>query len=214
MTDRSLRAGRDDEVVSRRAMRGEGLGHRGLDALDRQRLAVDLQPIPVPGCAAEQVARGVHPGLGGALRAADSGQFGVRLHAPAIVEERAVDRQFHALGAQTVGEPQGKGLGDNGARDPERLDGSNRHLLPHRRVREASRAHQLVRPVLLGRVQFMEAQRREARDLHRPDRDVLDPVLLGIEEGVGDPDRHLVPELGRAVGVGIHEDVRHARDHI
>ncbi len=41
MTDGSLRAGRDDELVGGRVVRGEGLAHRCLYALDGERLTFE-----------------------------------------------------------------------------------------------------------------------------------------------------------------------------
>ena len=98
------------------------------------------RPLPFSCRAAQQIARGVHPGLGRALRAPDPGQLRVGLHAAAVVEELAVDRQLDALGAQPVGEPERERLGDDGARDPERLDGAHGHLLAELPVREARSA--------------------------------------------------------------------------
>jgi hypothetical protein len=61
-------------------------------------------------------------------------------------------------------------------------------------------------------MQLEEPERGEARDLHRADRDVLHAALLGIEERVGNPDRHLVAQLGRAERVGVDQDVWHGED--
>ena len=53
--------GRDDELVGGRAVRGEGLRHRRLDALDRERLAVEHEQAVAVGVGApEQVADRVH----------------------------------------------------------------------------------------------------------------------------------------------------------
>ena len=70
--------------------------------------------------AAQEVARSVHPGLGGTLGAAHAGELRLRLHAAPVVEEVAVDGQLDAAGAQLVGEPERERLRDDGLRDAER----------------------------------------------------------------------------------------------
>ena len=91
VADGALRPGRDDELVGRRAVRGEGLRHRGLHPLDRQRLAVEHQTVSAGLDAAEQVAHRVHAGFGGALRPAHACELRLGLDAPAVVEEAGVD---------------------------------------------------------------------------------------------------------------------------
>ena len=168
---------------------------------------------PVPFCSArrKQVACSVHPGLGGTLGAAHAGELRLRLHAAAVVEELAVDGQLDAVGAQLVGEPERERLRDDGLRDAERRDRAQRDLVPDLGI-GLTLGDQVVEPVLLARVQLEQSERREARDLHRADRDVLDPVLLDVEERVRDAERHLVPKLGRTKGVSVHEDVWHGAD--
>ena len=211
VADGALRPGRDDEVVGGRAVRGERLRHRGLHALDRQRVAVDDKPLAVLLGAAKEVARRIHAGLCCALRAADPVELRVRLDAAAVVEEVVVDRELDAVGAQLVGEPERERLGDDRARDPERLHRAEDDLLAHLGIGEAG-AEEVVGAVLLRRMQFEEVQLGEARDLHRADRDVLHVVLLRVEERIGNPDRDFVAKLGRAIRVCVHQDVWHARD--
>ena len=160
-------------------------GDRRLDPLDRQRLAVDLEAVPVRDRMPQQVARGVHPRLGGPLRAPDAGQLGVRLHPPAIVEEVAVDRQLDAVGAQPVGEPERERLRHDGARHAEALDRARRDLIAELLVGEA-RCDQLVR----RRTPRMDAARWSPSAASRGISieligDVPDPAHLGVQERVG-----------------------------
>src|SRR5204863_9444128 len=73
MADRALRAVRDDELLRRTAVLGEGVLDRELHALGGQRLAVDGERAVRLLRPTEEVARRVHARLGRALRAADSG---------------------------------------------------------------------------------------------------------------------------------------------
>ena len=60
---------------------------------------------------AEEVARGVHARLGGALRAADAGELALVLDAAAAVEELALRSQLDAVRAQVLGELSGNVCG-------------------------------------------------------------------------------------------------------
>ena len=55
----------------------------------------------------------------------------------------------------------------------------------------------------------LEAEAFEARSLERAHDQVADAVVLGIEEGVADRDRHLVTQLRGAQRVRVDQDVRH-----
>jgi hypothetical protein len=112
---------------------------------------------------------------------------------------------------EAVGQPERERLRHDGARHAQLLHGAQLHFSAHLVIGK-TRADQLVGAVLLGRVQLEETERREARDLHRADRDVALPARFGIEERVGDAERHLVAELGRAECVGIDQDVWHGAD--
>src|SRR5882762_4087295 len=186
VADRSLRARSDDEVVRSGAVGGERAGHRRLHALDREHFPVDLERTPAVRLRAPQeVTRRVHPRLGRALRAPDALELRIGLDAAAVIEEVRVHGQLDAVRAEAVGEPERERLRDDRARDAETLHGPEDDLLPHLGIRETG-AHELVRPVLLGRVQLEEPELGEARNLHGADRNVLRAVLLGVEERIGD----------------------------
>ena len=186
VADRALRAGRDDELVGSRAVRGERLRHRGLHALDRQRLAVELEAVAVRGRTPQQVARGVHPGLGRPLRAAharrarrrSSPAAGRRRSSPSTVSSTPSARSRSASQSGNVS-------GTTALVTPRLLTARERDLVADLRVREARR-DQLVDAELLGRMQLEEPERRQPRHLHRADLDVLDPVPLGVEERIRD----------------------------
>ncbi len=94
---------------------------------------------------------------------------------------------------------------------PSFSNGSQSHLAAHLGVRQAVR-DQVVGAVFLARVQLEQAELLQARDLHGADRDVLGATPLDVEERIGNPQRHLVPQLGRPEGVAVHQDVGHAAD--
>ena len=102
----------------------------------RQRLAVDLEAAsPFWRRAAQQVARGGHPGLGRGLRAADARELGAALHAAALVEEVAVGRELDARGAQLVGRAAaGRSPGTIACSMPSALDGAQRDLVDRSRA--------------------------------------------------------------------------------
>ena len=69
---------------------------------------------------------------------------------------------------------------------------------------------ELVDPEVVHQVQLVEVQLGEPRGLHRVGDDVLRPVLLGVEERIGNAERHLVAQLRRAERVGVDQGVGHA----
>src|SRR5207302_8127107 len=64
-------------------------------------------------------------------------------------------------------------------------------------------------PEILVREHLDARQLAGARHLERADRDDAPSVRLGIEERVGNRDRHFVPELRRADRVAEDQDVGH-----
>ncbi len=146
-----------------RAVLGEDDAHRRLDLFDGQRRrSADV-------ASRSELARGVHRRLGGALRAAHAGELGLGLHAAAVVEELAVDRQLDAVRAQVVGEPERERLGTTALVMPS---ASTARSASSARISAVGRPEreQLVDPELLRRVQLEEAELGEARRLHRADR--------------------------------------------
>src|SRR5439155_11185084 len=91
--------------------------------------------------------------------------------------------------------------------DAEREDGAHSDLVVDLQPAHAA-APQLVRTELLVRVE-LEAEPVEAGGLERAHDDVSDTVMLRVQEGVADRDRHLVAKLRGAQGVGVDQDVRH-----
>jgi hypothetical protein len=59
-------------------------------------------------------------------------------------------------------------------------------------------------------MELVRPDRLDQGDLERADDDVPRAVPLHVQERIGDAERNLVAELGRAHGVGVDEDVGHA----
>ena len=72
-----------------------------------------MEASPVDIRATDELLGGGHPGLGGALGAADAGELGRALGAAAGLDRAPVDRDRDALPAQPVGECDGQ-VGRNG----------------------------------------------------------------------------------------------------
>ena len=105
-------------------------------------------------------------------------------------------------------------LGTAACVSPAWASGTGRPLVAHLEPAETLRV-QLVDPDLLERMHDDVA--RDAADpghLHRADVDVPDAVALQVDEGIGNPERHLVPKLGRAKRVADDQDVGHRLDPI
>jgi hypothetical protein len=94
----------DDELVGGDVVGREDVADRQLDALARQRLAVQHQHVAARLRPSQQIARGVHRSLGRPLRPPNACQLGRVLHAPAGGERLAVGDELEAFGAQKVGE--------------------------------------------------------------------------------------------------------------
>ena len=159
--------------------------------------------------APEEVARGVHSGLGSALRPADARQLGLVLDPAAPVEELAVGRQLDAALAQEIGQLQRKRVRHDRLGEPDVLDTAHREL-------------EVDLPVLLPGVEQLveaEAERRDqlgvdtcflqARPFEIRDDDVAASVLLHVEERIAERQRHLVAQLGMADRVAVDEHVGH-----
>ena len=198
VTDRALRAGRDDVLVGGRVVRGEDDVHVRLHALDRELLAVEQQLVAADLRAPEQLATRVHRRLGGTLRPPHPRELGLGLGAPAVVEELLVDVELDPVGAEAVGEPDGEvrrarsrasARGSPTARSAS-CASSSRRSIPD--------CHQLVEAELLGHVDVEEPELAEAGGLHRADEDVPAAVLLGVEERIGHAERHRMPHVRRS----------------
>ena len=210
VADGRLRPVRDDEVVAARAVVDEHAADRRLDALARQRLAVELQALAVRSRLAEQLARRAHRGLGRGLCATDAGELGSGLDAAAAVEALAVGRQLHARRAQPVGEDHREAPRDDRLLDPEAAHRANGDLVVDLPPRHPA-PPQLVEPELFQRMQLEVPQPVQQRGLHRADHDVAGPVRLDVQERVADGPRHLVAQLRRADRVGEDDDVGQGR---
>ena len=157
-------------------LRGERLLDRELDPLAGERLAVEHQAAVLALGRAQQVAGGVHRRLGGALGAADPGELGLVLHAPAPDEVLAVGRELDPVRAQVVGDAR---AGRSRARRPRSMpkpaaraqDQLELDLLAREPLRESSsipnsssgmRARAAARPRPCGRART-SSRRRTAR---------------------------------------------------
>ena len=172
--------------------------------------ALHLLAHPLAGQAVRQLAherrRRGHRGVGSGLRAADAGQLGRGLDAPAQVEGVGVDPQLQPLLAEAVGP---------GEREVGRHDRVLHADLAERPqvalelgLEEADAGvEQLVQPEL-ERVDHLDAQpeRLDAVALeHAVDAEAA-VVDLGVEERVEDVDRDRVEEVGRGARSGAEED--------
>jgi hypothetical protein len=193
-------------------VRHERRGDRVLDPFRRQRLAVERERPVRPFGPAQEVAGRIHPRLGGALGAADPIDLGAVLDPAALDEKLALRRELDAVRTQVVGQLQREGGRDNRLLDAHLLDCTQRDL-------------QRDLPVLLaGLRQLVEAERNrrdqrgidarvlDPRPLEVRDHDVAAAVLLHVEEGIAECERHLVAELGVPNCVAVHEYVGHAAD--
>ena len=140
--------------------------HVRLDALDGELLAVEQQLVAADLRAPEQLTAGVHGGLGGTLRAPHPRELRLGLGAPAVVEELLVDVELDAVGAQPIGEPDGKFVRHARALQPETPDGAERELRSTARVGR-SRTRSARRAELLAQVDVEEPELAQAGGLHR-----------------------------------------------
>ena len=105
----------------------------------------------------------------------------------------------------------GKDAGHDGLRDPELPARAGDQLVADL-VLVAPAPHQLVGAVVLARVDLEAGQRAEPWELQRVRDHVPRAVPLDVEKWIRDGERDLVPELGRADGIGVDQDVRHGRE--
>ena len=205
MPARTLLAPGHDEVVAGRAAVHESLADRDLDALYRQRLAVEHEPAVARLGGAEHVRDHVHPRLGRLLRAPDPGDLGLVLGTPALVEQLFVGAQLDSVLAQEVGEIDGKPVWHGRVRDAQIAAGAQQELVADL-PRLLPGLEQLVDPVVV-RHPRLDAELLYLLDLENVGQDVARPVVLGVQEGVADRDGKLVPKLRRALGVGVNQDL-------
>ena len=117
--------------------------------------------------------------------------------------------ELDALPAEVVRIGEREAGGRHGLLEPERLAGDHVQL---QRVRIGVEAalEQLVHADVLEREHLeVRSEIADPAGLERADDDASRPADLRVEEGVGDGERHLVPQLGRADRVRDDQDVRH-----
>ena len=167
--------------------RAQRLGREHL-ALVAQALAVDLGLAQHAGA----LLHARHRGVGGA---ADAGQLGVGLAAPALDEELVVGRQLDALGAQAIGHREREVGRHHGRGDPELPHGADVQLAIDRLPGQPL-GDELVAPELLAE-QALELGRvaGDAVDLEHVGEHRPAAIGLEVEKRVADPERHLVAHL-------------------
>ena len=197
-----LRPVRDDEVVGGRAVARRTPA--AIAALTRSTVSGSPSSVEPPspfGSARRSRSRAASiPASAARLRAADAREL-----APASSRgggrrrTRASDGQLDAR-RRAAGRRARAGTlaGTTALVDAERAHRAQRDLVADLGVRHAA-APQLVEPELLERVQ-LEAARAPRAAGSPSSRSTMCrvAVLLDVEERVGDAERHLVPELGRA----------------
>ena len=209
VADGGLRPMGDDHAARFDIVVGEDVLDRALEPLARQRLAVDLEPA-VLARAAQELARGVEPGLARLLCAADPGQLGLALGTPPPVEHLPVDGELELVAAQEIGETQGEAGGHHGLRDSELAAAAQDELLVDLPSRQGRR-EEVVRAELLVRDNLEIGLRPEPRDLERVDHDRAPIAALDVQELVRNHHRNLVAKLGGPDRVAPDEHVGHAR---
>ena len=210
MADGALRAGRDDEVVGRAPFAAKVCAIASLTRSTVSGSPSSTQPVPfcsarrkssravsIPASAARWARR---------MPASSASVFTRRRsskNSPSTVSSTP-------LGAQPVGEPERKRLRDDGARDAERRDRAQRRSRARSRRRTCPRRSARRAPYSsLGCSSNRPSSARRGISIE-PIEMCLTPSFSRRGTGRG-PERHLVPQLGRAKGVGVHEDVWHAR---
>ena len=153
------------------------------------------------------------PGLDGAAGSADPLQLDARLHPPALVEERLVRLELDAVRAEEVGVAEWERGRRRRPLDAEPAAAVEPQLALEG-VRVEAATDELVRACVLEREHLqIGAEVTHATGFERADHDAAPPAHLGVEEGIGDRKRHLVPKLRRAHRVADYQHVGHpARD--
>jgi hypothetical protein len=171
-------------------------------AVEAQRVAVDLGPT-------QHARRLVQAGHRRMRGAPDARQLGIGLAAPALDEQLVVGRELDALGAQAIGHCERKVGWHHGRGDPELPHGADVELAIDR-LPGQSLGDELVAAELLTE-QALELRRLpgDAVDLEHVGEDRPAAVGLQVEEGVADPERHLVAHLGGAQRVADDEQRGH-----
>ena len=185
---------------------------RGLDALARERLAVDDEGAVADLRAPQQLAARAHRGPRGLLGAPDALQLGLVLRAAAVDEKVAVGTHLDAVLAQRVRQLQPERVRHDRLRHAELLR-RPQHGLQQRALAVEPLVEELVEAELLGRVRLEPAaQVLEPRHLEAADDRVAVAVPLDVQNRIGDGDGHLVPRLGGTDRVAEDEDVGHGRE--
>ena len=99
MPDRGLRAVRDDELFAEEVQLRERLLDRVLDSFASESFAIQYERAVLLLRATEELARGVHAGLGPALGAADPLELRVGLDSTPLDERLAVGSDLDPLRA-------------------------------------------------------------------------------------------------------------------
>ena len=208
MADACLLAVGDDEVLGRGAVREERLGDRLLEALGGERLAVEVEDAVDLVGRAEQVCSGARARLCRDLCTADALELPCRLRAAPRGEERPVDVEDDACGAQPIGELEREPGRDDRLPDTE-LRTCPRRDLEHRRVGIEAVRDVLIETERLERENGHPLDLAHSRRLERANHRVAVAVSLDVEERVGDGVGHLDSELGTPHRVSEDEDARH-----
>ena len=193
--------GDDDDVRRDHALLAEYPGRLGAQVLAGDRSAL-----------AQTRADRVHRPLAGSLRPADPVQLSRGLDPATQVEQLALRLHLDLVGAQVVGQLERKVARRHRLLDPEAPAGAQDQLARELVVPEPLR-DQLVEPELLQGHRLEPVDLPHAGNLERADERPPRAVSLRVDERVRHRHRHLVPELGRANGVPVDQDVGHPAGH-
>jgi hypothetical protein len=125
-----------------------------------------------------------------------------------VVEGFALGPHLDAVCTEVVGHVEWERAGSDCVGDADLAAGAQ-HELAVELVSGHPPRDQLVHAELVQRDCLEPVELLHPRDLERPNEGVARAVVLGVEEGVGDGHRHLVPELGRADSVPVDQQVPH-----
>jgi hypothetical protein len=130
-----------------------------------------------------------------------------------IVEELLIDLERDPARAKCIGKAEWERPRHVSLLDAETTNDTDRQLV-RRRARGELAPADLVRAELLGGPNLEAgAEPIDPRRLHRADDDDTASVDLGVDERIGDAERHLVPELGSPNRVADDEDSHGRRSY-
>ena len=208
VADRGLCAVRDGELLRCGAVLAERALDLELDPLAGERLPVEGERAVRSRGGPQQLDTDRDTRLDRAASAADTGELVLGLDTTALVEEARVGGQ-RPVRAEVVRVAEREAARRDRALEPERAGRREVDLLGERIGVEAA-LEQLVDADVLEREHLeVGAEVPDPAGLERADDDAALAAHLRIEEGIGDRERHLVPQLGRADGVRDDQDVRH-----